>query len=87
MPAERSKFFQKNRCDGPLQMKVPMYENTNSGYFQVCNTTSAPDVAIEETVQNELQIKKSTTTRLSTLCFPLTSQERDIFRTRAGKVS
>lgn len=86
MPAERSKLLQ-NRWNGPLQMKDPMYENTISEYFQVCNTNT-PDVAIKDTVRKELQMKTSTTTcPSSTVYFPVTSQERDIFRTKAGKVS
>jgi len=86
MPAERSKLLQ-NRWNGPLQIKDPMYENTYLEYFQVCNT-NAPDVVIEDTVRKELQMKTSTTTRpSSTIYFPVTSQERDIFRTKAGKVS
>jgi len=81
MPAERSKLLQ-NRSRGPLQMRGPMYENTISEYFQVCNTNTA-DVAIEDTVREELQMKTSTTTcPSSTVYFPVTSR---IFRTKTGK--
>ena len=91
MPAERSKLLQ-NRCHGPLQIKGPVYENTNekseSRYFLDCNTNAAEAAVIEDTVGKEFQMKTPTTTRpSSTTYFPATSQERDIFRTREGKVS